>query len=154
MEDEIQENPIENETLVGEDLRNYRETIRSSQSTQYPQSSQSSQSSYGTGSHRRHESNKSSQVTGSRRHHQSNKSSQSSQSSLSQVNTSRHRETNKSSKSTVTRQPQELKNLQISDGRAYENKRLRELNMMRSPTQRNTPGVGNCFIEAVADQTR
>ena len=51
-------------------------------------------------------------------------------------------------------QPQVLKKLQISDGRAYENKRLRELNMIRSPTQMNTPGVGNCFIEAVADQTR
>ena len=72
----------------------------------------------------------------------------------SQETGSCHRETNKSSKPTINRQPQVLKNLQISDGRAYENKRLRELNMIRSPTQMNTPGVGNCFIEAVADQSR
>ena len=50
--------------------------------------------------------------------------------------------------------PRELKNLQISDGRSFENRRLRDLNMIRSPTQRKTPGVGNCFIEAIADQTR
>ena len=47
-----------------------------------------------------------------------------------------------------------LRNLQISEGRTFENRRLRELNMIRSRSQLDTPGVGNCFIEALADQTR
>ena len=91
---EVEENPIENETLAGEALRNYRQTIKPNENLVNERSKESSS------------------------------------------------------------QPQVLRNLQISEGRIFENRRLRQLNMIRSLTQDDTPGVGNCFIEALADQTR
>ena len=96
---EVEENPIENETLAGEALRNYRETIKPNENGGIEQNKESS-------------------------------------SNPPQKNT------------------QVLRNLQISEGRTFENRRLRQLNMIRSRSQLDTPGVGNCFIEALADQTR
>ena len=46
----------------------------------------------------------------------------------------------------------DLRNLQLTDARPFINRRLRETNMVFS--DRETPGLGNCFIEALADQTR
>ena len=63
----------------------------------------------------------------------------------------RHNEQTKEPSSQPTN-TQGLRNLQISEGRIFENRRLSQLNMIRSLTQDDTPGVGNCFIEALADQ--
>ena len=108
----VEENTINDETLAGEALRNYRQTIKENENlVQATKSSQATQS--------------------------SQKSSQSS-----------------GSEQTQPTNTQKLSNLQISEGRVFENRRLRHLNMIRSRSQRNTPAVGNCFIEALADQTR
>ena len=48
----------------------------------------------------------------------------------------------------------QLKNLRIEEGRPFANRRLRLLGLELSEKQPETPGDGNCFIHAVADQTR
>ena len=47
-----------------------------------------------------------------------------------------------------------LQNLRIEEGRPYVTRRLRTLQLEISETQPDTPGDGNCFVHALADQTR
>ena len=46
-----------------------------------------------------------------------------------------------------------LQNLRIDEGRPYVTRRLRTLQLELSESQPDTPGDGNCFVHALADQT-
>ena len=46
-----------------------------------------------------------------------------------------------------------LQNLRIDEGRPYVTRRLRTLQLETSESQPDTPGDGNCFVHALADQT-